>query len=55
MSARPGTAPTTVSPDWPLASSLELAALDTAPSCARLHARLVLAEWELNQIGRAHV
>jgi anti-sigma regulatory factor (Ser/Thr protein kinase) len=50
MSGRPGTAPATVSADWPLASSLELAALDTAPSCARLHARLVLAEWELTHL-----
>jgi anti-sigma regulatory factor (Ser/Thr protein kinase)/DNA-binding Xre family transcriptional regulator len=50
MSGRPGTAPTPVSPDWPLASSLELAALDTAPSCARLHARHVLADWELNHL-----
>ena len=50
MSGIPGTAPTTVSPDWPLASSLELAALDTAPSCARLHVRHILADWELNHL-----
>ena len=32
---------------WPLASRLELGALPTAVSCARLHTRNVLAEWGL--------
>jgi hypothetical protein len=32
-------------PRWPLHSRLELAALDTAPACARKHARLVVTEW----------
>lgn len=31
--------------DWPLRSYLELAALPTAVSCARLHARNILHEW----------
>lgn len=30
---------------WPHRSALELAALDTAPGCARAHARAVLREW----------
>jgi len=30
---------------WPLQSHLELGALPTAVACARLHARLVLWEW----------
>lgn len=30
---------------WPLSSSLPLGVLPTAPSCARSHVRLVLAEW----------
>jgi anti-sigma regulatory factor (Ser/Thr protein kinase) len=34
-------------PRWPLHSRLELAALDTAPACARKHARLVITEWGL--------
>lgn len=32
---------------WPLRSSLELGALPSAVPCARLHTRLVLAEWRL--------
>ena len=32
---------------WPRTSSLVLAALPTAPSCARLHAAAVLHEWGL--------
>jgi anti-sigma regulatory factor (Ser/Thr protein kinase) len=31
---------------WPLRTQLELAALDTAPGCARAHARAVLWEWK---------
>jgi anti-sigma regulatory factor (Ser/Thr protein kinase) len=34
-------------PRWPMHSRLELAALNTAPACARKHARLVVAEWGL--------
>ena len=34
-------------PRWPLHSRLEFGALDTAPACARKHARLVLSEWGL--------
>jgi anti-sigma regulatory factor (Ser/Thr protein kinase) len=34
-------------PRWPLHSRLELAALDTAPACARKHARAVVIEWGL--------
>jgi uncharacterized Fe-S cluster-containing radical SAM superfamily protein len=33
---------------WPLCSYLELAALETAPACARLHAKFRLAEWGLS-------
>ena len=36
---------------WPLRSYLELAALDTAPGCARKHARAVLREWGLDPAG----
>jgi anti-sigma regulatory factor (Ser/Thr protein kinase) len=34
-------------PMWPLASRLELAALPTAVSCARRHARAITLEWGL--------
>jgi anti-sigma regulatory factor (Ser/Thr protein kinase) len=37
--------------DWPLRSYLELAALETAPSCARLHAKARLAEWGLSALA----
>jgi anti-sigma regulatory factor (Ser/Thr protein kinase) len=37
-------------PQWPLASSLELGALPTAAGCARDHTRLVLAEWGLGHL-----
>ena len=45
---RPGRAPErdTATP-WPLRSHLELAALPTAPACARGHARIMLLEWGL--------
>ena len=33
--------------NWPLRSHLELAALPTVPSFARMHARVMLAEWKL--------
>jgi hypothetical protein len=32
---------------WPMRSNLELAPLPSAVPCARTHARLVLADWEL--------
>ena len=35
---------------WPRASSLVLAALPTAPGCARLHATAVLHEWGLGAL-----
>ncbi len=45
-------AATTVSPQWwPLVTSLELGALPTAAGCARLHAKSMLAEWNLDQHG----
>jgi anti-sigma regulatory factor (Ser/Thr protein kinase) len=31
---------------WPLRTQLELAALDTAPGCARAHVRAILREWQ---------
>jgi anti-sigma regulatory factor (Ser/Thr protein kinase) len=34
---------------WPLASRLELGPYPTAPSCARLHTRNVLTEWNLDR------
>jgi anti-sigma regulatory factor (Ser/Thr protein kinase) len=37
--------------DWPLGSHLEFAALASAVPCARLHARLVLAEWKLSRLS----
>src|SRR5215469_2758476 len=40
-----------VSATWPLQSHLELGAFPTAVPCARLHARLVLAEWGLEILG----
>ncbi|HEV2372742.1 MAG TPA: ATP-binding protein [Streptosporangiaceae bacterium] len=36
--------------DWPLRSHLVLGSLPTAPSCARLHTRLVLAEWGISRL-----
>jgi hypothetical protein len=39
-----------VSTAWPLHSHLALGALPTAVPCARLHARLVLAEWSLDSL-----
>ena len=37
-------------PQWPNATCLVLAPLPTAVPCARLHARLVLAEWQLTEL-----
>jgi anti-sigma regulatory factor (Ser/Thr protein kinase) len=36
---------------WPLSSSLPLGVLPTAPSCARSHVRLVLAEWGMASLA----
>jgi anti-sigma regulatory factor (Ser/Thr protein kinase) len=36
---------------WQLGSNLELAPLPSAVPCARAHARLVLAEWELARLS----
>jgi anti-sigma regulatory factor (Ser/Thr protein kinase) len=36
---------------WPLRSYLELGALTTAVPCARLHARNLLWEWGMNELG----
>jgi anti-sigma regulatory factor (Ser/Thr protein kinase) len=36
---------------WPLSTSLELAALDSAVLCARKHARLISAEWGLREMA----
>jgi anti-sigma regulatory factor (Ser/Thr protein kinase) len=38
------------SSQWPLRSYLELGALPTAVPCARLHARLILQEWGLDEL-----
>jgi Histidine kinase-like ATPase domain len=47
--APPGGPPGPAGPgrDWPLRSYLELAALDSAPGCARRHVAAVLREWGL--------
>ena len=42
---------TAVRPSWPLRSYLELGNLPTAVSCARGHARLVMAEWGLAHLA----
>src|SRR5215472_5176513 len=36
---------------WPLADHLELGCLPSAVPCARLHTRLVLAEWKLAHLN----
>ena len=41
----PTKGPIVTTRSWPLTSSLVLGALPTAPSCARLHARMVICEW----------
>jgi hypothetical protein len=43
--------PGTIMASWPLKSYLELGALPSAVPCARLHARQVLWEWELDQFS----
>ena len=45
------TGPATTPGGWPLRSQLVLGALPSAVPCARLHARLVLAEWGLNHLA----
>ncbi|HTQ94033.1 MAG TPA: ATP-binding protein [Streptosporangiaceae bacterium] len=45
--------PPSVTAWWPLSSCLPLGALATAPPCARLHARAVLAEWGLGSVSEA--
>jgi anti-sigma regulatory factor (Ser/Thr protein kinase) len=37
--------------DWPLASELPLAALTTAPACARGHVRAIAYEWGLSELA----
>lgn len=37
--------------EWPLRTSLELAALPSAVGCARLHAKHVLREWGLEELS----
>ena len=36
---------------WPLVSRLPLGALPSAVPCARLHARLILQEWNLSEVA----
>jgi anti-sigma regulatory factor (Ser/Thr protein kinase) len=50
--ATPGRPERNTMPPWPLTSHLELGALPTAVSCARLHARQVLIEWGMS--AQAH-
>ena len=45
--------PPGMSASWPLSTSLPLGALPGATPCARLHARAVLAEWDLNDLAEA--
>lgn len=40
-----------MSQPWPLGTVLELASYPSAVPCARLHARLVTAEWGLGQLS----
>jgi anti-sigma regulatory factor (Ser/Thr protein kinase) len=37
--------------DWPLVTTLELGPFPSAIPCARLHARLVLREWNLREFA----
>jgi anti-sigma regulatory factor (Ser/Thr protein kinase) len=39
----------TVAANWPLHTHLELAALSSAVSCARLHVRAILREWRMDE------
>jgi anti-sigma regulatory factor (Ser/Thr protein kinase) len=45
--------PPGMSASWPLSTSLPLGALPGATPCARLHARAVLAEWDLDDLAEA--
>ena len=47
----PAPRPGSNSDNWPYHSYLELAAMRTAPPCARLHARARLAEWGLASLS----
>lgn len=49
--AEPSSGAGTVSTDWPLISTLELAALPTAVACGRLHAKQLLWEWKLDVLA----
>jgi anti-sigma regulatory factor (Ser/Thr protein kinase) len=50
--AEPGSGADTAGQDWPLVSTLPpLAALPTAPACARAHARVVSHEWGLPDLA----
>jgi anti-sigma regulatory factor (Ser/Thr protein kinase) len=42
-----------VTDDWPLKSSLELAAFHGAVPCARLHTRQVVWEWGFGELGNS--
>ncbi len=42
---------TAMADEWPLRDSIEFGALPGAVPCARLHARLVLAEWRLSGLS----
>src|ERR1700748_1977646 len=46
-------APPGMSASWPLSTCLPLGALPGATPCARLHARAVLVEWGLGELGEA--
>src|SRR5215471_10812481 len=43
---------TMTAPRWPLHSYLALGALPTAAPCARLHARVMVAEWGLTELAQ---
>ena len=50
--AEPGPGPGPVGQDWPMVSTLPpLAALPTAPACARGHVRAVASEWGLPDLA----
>jgi hypothetical protein len=46
-----GLAAAEIVPAWPLHSQLQLAALPTAPACARGHVRAVALEWGLKKLA----
>ena len=51
LSPDAGMDPGSVTPSWPLSSSLPFGAFLTATPCARLHARAVLTEWGLRGLA----